>query len=161
MVDILEYETTSSTGSGLPAARDYAGLVTHALVAAEFRLAKLEGVIHIKPSDLAADQALAVYLTDGDLSNAEIEECIESNQLDPSDRIATEKGRRLVMPMVDGNGTPIFLNPLQTTAGFSMKVNKTFAEGKGWGIGVYGKGTSPPGGMEFSITEKAYGVWIN
>ena len=160
MVDILHFANEFSTASGLPAANDYIAIAPRAIVN-DFRVARTQGVIHVAPSDLAADQALAAYLCDGDYTGAETEAGIEANLTDPGDRPTVDLSNRLAMPLLDGQGNPVFISAAQPTGVFNMKVNKTFKEDKGWTLGFYGMGAAPAGNMDVTILEKAYGVWVN
>lgn len=65
----------------------------------DFRLLKLEGWGATDSYTVGASHALLVGLADGDLSDAEIEECLEARSQHPNDRISVEQSERPVWPL--------------------------------------------------------------
>ncbi len=129
----------------------------------DFRMARIKGTLVWLDSDSPTDPVLIPYIADGDLTAAEIDEVLETPILDPSDVVAMERSKkRRVFPLEDADGTPIQMSARKGEVGFSMKVNQTWKEGKGWVIGFYNlsEATTVVTTDWFGILYKAFGVWI-
>ncbi len=111
-------------------------------------------------------KGLTLYLADGDLTLAEVEEAIEANgPLGPND---IEKSERAMRPVfrVDDEFSQDGADPIATgavnLASLISKINPrwTFARTKSWNWVLYNLGEALTTGSTVRIAAKNFGVWV-
>ncbi len=134
-----------------------------------FRILKAELYAFISGLTSGEGDGLIIGLANGDLTVAEIKECIEAQgPLNPSDRVGNERAKRAVWLLgstdaeIDTNG---FFDSDMENAGQHKIVTKprwTFTEGVGWNWFLWNTGPSPlTTGATIEITSTNFGVWTN
>lgn len=133
-------------------------------LAEDFRITKSE--IFVNPEFTADGEGAVLFgLADGDLSDAEIEECLEADgPQDSNDRIGKEKAERPVYPILmfptqqAASGVP------KHTDGKPVEWKKrwTFQNGKGWRWWAYNLDQSAAltTGSLIRVFATHYGVWV-
>ncbi len=124
--------------------------------ASAFRVASMDWFVAMDKSGGSADGEAAVFvLTDGDLTENEVEQTLNLNNLDSGDRIAHgELARREVHPFAM-TSTP----DRQSDHGHA-KINRTLHGGIK--ILLYNPNADPwVASIDFSCLIKFYGVWVN
>ncbi len=128
----------------------------------DFRMANMMGCIWLDVADLSAEELLLPLLVQGDLSAAEIAECVNSTTQRAHQVPESDQGERLVFPLTDAQGNPVFLSAARSEISYRMKVNRTWHEDVGWNIACYNFGnqdtTAAP---QLGHVAKYQGVWIN
>lgn len=123
------------------------------VVTDHFRLIKTTGVAMYGIGSEIFDEAVVLGIADNDLSTTEIEECMESTQLDPSDLNQGEESLRPVWLLG-------IMRPGQALA-WEETIRWTFHEDVGYTYFVYNltTGALTTGGV-VDILFKNYGVWV-
>ncbi len=136
-----------------------------ATLAEDFRMIKLLFTFWLDGGTfVAGDGPLSLWIANGDLSLAEIEEAIEvEGPLDRSDRIRTEQAERYVTQLgvitfVEGS-VGMQMYPRNGDVGEAI-IRWTFSNAKGWTFVVYNEGTALTTGGVVHMRGKAFGVWL-
>lgn len=108
-----------------------------------------------------------LYLADGDLTLAEIEEAIEQiGPLGPNDTVAEAIAMRAVFRVASAAGDISIaeeaVHLLNETGGplLIAKPRWTFARTKAWNWVLYNNGPAPTTGTIVKISAKLFGVWV-
>ncbi len=146
---------------------DSAALIGTKLVTLErFRMLKSQVTATIIASTGTEAARLTLYLADGDLTTAEIEEALEAQgPLGPNDNVLSEQAMRPVF-RVDGHFEVSGADPIATgavnTAILVGSVNPrwTFARTKSWNWVIFNTGSALTTGATVKILAKDFGVWV-
>ena len=164
LVEINWNQQNAQTAASTPAGNDVIDLFTESSapnLTTPWRMAKIQGIIGVRPGDMDADEVWVPLLCDGGLTAAEVEECIETTRLDINETTEREQNHRRVFFFLDAQGNPIFLTNASPMKGFSMKVNQTWREDTGWKVCIYNPHTNTFTGTDnYAILSKQFGVWV-
>lgn len=129
----------------------------------DFRILKIEYYVHATGLTAGEEIGLILGLADGELSDAEIQECLQARPADANDHVPLERAHRPVWPVallrniLAGGGTP---KQILESEGVWDK-RWTFSDTEGWKWFVYNiTDTAPTGGITVRIFSKVYGVWV-
>ncbi len=123
----------------------------------DFRMLKSEFSFQV--SNSVADESVLIGIANGDLTIAEIAECLEVNgPTDRNDRVAVERSERAVWPIVNiGNASRIANDGLP----IEIKLRWTFSNPEGWVFFAYNQSDATLGtSMIVTIIAKHFGVWV-
>lgn len=129
---------------------DVVGLLTE-----DFRLLKVEGAIDIQ--GLAAGEMCVVGLADGQLTAAEIQECLAAFPVNPNDYPAIERSHRPVFLLGYAAGIK---NDGHNLVEFEKTIRWTFSNPDGWMFFLFNPGANHAGALTYILLSKAYGVWV-
>ncbi len=135
-----------------------------------FRILKSEITCVVTGLTTTEGNGLILYLTNGDLSVTEVEECIEANgPLRPSDAVASERAERWVRRIGATRGTEVATEHVMANATggplLDIKPRWTFSRARtategGWNWVVYNDGIILTTGAVAHILATHYGVWV-
>ncbi len=131
----------------------------------DFRILKTELYAHIKNLTGGDGEGLLLGLANGELTVAEIVECIEADgPEDRNDRVLQERAERFVK-LIAGVITPLgILNTqfLNENGGpmITVKPRWTFSDPEGWDYFVYNTSDDITTGATCTLTAVHYGVWV-
>ncbi len=133
----------------------------------DFRLLKLEIAAHVVGLTAGEGRGLTLFLADGELTVAEIKECLEADgPLDRNDNSKSERAERPVWVLAQldikditqVNGT--FLNKNGGSI-IEAKPRWTFSEAKGYTLGIYNNTSfTLTTGASMQLLSTAFGVWV-
>ncbi len=149
----------STVTLGALAADDVIGVVANSGLAEDFRILRTDYFINHFPG-AAENSGLLVGISDAALTDAEVEECIESTPVDSNDFPESEQSMRPVWPLELYQVTAASeLNSLSPRKG-TVKLRWTFTNGNSWRWWVFNAGNTITTGGEVSIIAKHFGVWV-
>lgn len=131
----------------------------------DFRILKMELYCVIDPvaEEDYADGPVLLLVADGDLTIAEIEECIESGAIERGDQVELEESHRPVWPlglMQSGQFSDADSAGILTWEGV-WKPRWTFTNGNGIRLVSYLlAGNALAGTVNFRYVAKFFGVWV-
>lgn len=142
---------------GTLAARDVAVSGAYPL-AEDFRYLKSQYFLDFGTQ--AVGDNILIGLADGELSSAEVEECIESIPTDRNDNLQNERAMRPVWPLEILGENSAGGGVLQIKG--ESKPRWTFSDTDGWRWFVYNldTGIAITTGSTVTIFEKVFGVWV-
>ncbi len=144
------------------------GIIIGTKLATLERFRMLKSEISFNISEVTGDEgvSLNLYLADGDLTLAEIEEAIEADgPLGPNDQIVSDQAMRPVFKVP----VTFFMagsDPIATGAINSAHLHAvlnprwTFARTKSWNWMIYNTGTAITTGSTGRVHAKNFGVWV-
>lgn len=149
---------TSSTGFALGALGAGSGVLSSIFQPTEdFRVLKAEVFVSIDTLD-EDDPALVVGFCDGELTLAEVEECLESTVVDANDNVELEESHRPVWPV--GIPSPGALDTRRTLHA-TWTPRWTFGDDEGFDMWVYNLGPNAiAAGAQVVYMIKFWGVWV-
>ncbi len=133
----------------------------------DFRILKSE--IYALVNVLTANEGLSMLfgIANGELSAAEIEECIEAQgPLDRNDRVAIERAERWVkvLGVTNDQGvsttTELFYDMHSGAPMLTSKDRWTYSDPEGWTYWIYNRGGSLTTGSTLQLVATHYGVWV-
>ncbi len=146
------------------------GLIIGTALATLERFRMLKADLFCVLTNVAAGElgGIELYLADGDLTLAEIEEAIEANgPVGPNDTVAEAIAMRAVyrvgaMDRAGGTQSLEALHMVNEAGGplLSVKPRWTFARTKAWNWIAYNNGPAPTTGTLIKVQVKAFGVWV-
>lgn len=152
----IGYQQTR-TALGALAANDVITAAAAVAITEDFRMTKMEVFGFWK--DVGDEESIIIGLADAELSDAEIEECIEATPLDRNDHLNLERSHRPVWPVAiltndnSGNGSRTF----STT----VVPRWTFSNADGWKWWAYNPDDAAlTTGSELILFQKWFGVWV-
>ncbi len=131
-----------------------------------FRMLKAKIICNLRSMTGMEGNRLVLYLADGDLTLAEIEQMIEGNgPLGPNDVVGMERAERPVFPVsavFDCSGAdPIASGSTNnSTMITTLEPRWTFAPTKSWNWVLYNNGIALTTAMTATIRIKSFGVWV-
>ncbi len=132
-----------------------------------FRMLKATVLCMIESHTAGELGDLRLYLADGNLNLAQIEEALESlGPLGPNDTVTADRVERAVFYVGSINGDMIPANEAVNFVGegnqpmMTIKPRWTFARTKSWNWVVYHRGPAPTTGASVRIDVKSFGVWV-
>jgi len=131
----------------------------------DFRILKSQVSAFVAALTAGEGQGLMLGVANGELSVAEIKECLEADgPTDRNDRELVEKAERQVhiigMYQADGLGTGgIFLGK-QGEPVIEDKFRWTYSDPEGWNFFVYNAGAALTTGAALTVVATHYGVWV-
>jgi len=156
-----------SAAVGALAKNDAGGQLASPVLTEDFRMLKAQGFAMI--NDLTAGQGagIGLYLVNGELSVAEVEEGIEAQgPLDRNDRLPQERAERFIRlvgvtpPHADSANTALpFLNEHGSPM-LETKPRWTFSNPECWDWVLYNLGTTLTTGATIDLAFTDYGVWV-
>lgn len=122
----------------------------------DIRILRMDG--HIVAEVCSSDDVIIVGLADGELTDAEIEECLEAQAVDANDNVALERSHRPVWVL--GRLQPTNEGTVQALD-FAWDKRWTFSDGEGWTLWAYNLGaTALAAGVLMDYFVKFFGVWV-
>ncbi len=159
---IRENVTTALGALAAQAAIDLTG----EFLTEDFRDLKATGVVTVTGLTAGEGKGLQLYMTNGELTAAEMEEAVELNgPADRNDRLSQERAERWVRLV----GTVSRMDPADTEAVFMnpegghilvVKPRWTFSNPEGWGWVIYNDGATLTTGASGLVKMTHYGVWV-
>ncbi len=154
---VILYEQVAITLGAL-AARDVEAADANYSMSDDFRIIKSE--YYMDYGTQAAGDVIIVGIADGELTAAEIEECIEASPTDRNDNLTNERAMRPVWPLeILGENSTGSGNLLKEG---STSLKWTFSDAEAWQWWAYNLDASnalTTGGIVF-IFAKHFGVWV-
>ncbi len=149
----------------LTLAPDTGLIITAAPVILErFRMLKSEVYANVEGLQTNEGRGLSLWLADGDLTLAQIEECIELSgaPLGPNDPVEAAIAERFVMFVGAAGGSTIsHFHDRETNAPYCIiKPRWTFARTKSWNFVLYNIGSVMTTGATVNLRVKNFGVWV-
>ncbi len=142
-------------------------LGTNLATVERFRMLKSDVFCVITAGTGAELGGLELYLADGDLTLAEIEETIEANgPLGPNDITTSNRAMRPVFRVgavvlgIAGASDAIHLRGLDGSPLLEVKPRWTFASVKSWNWVIYNAGLVLTTGSSANIRARSFGVWV-
>ncbi len=130
----------------------------------DFRMLRQDYWMTIKGAQATViqDGPIMVGLAQGELTAAEIEECVESRPINANDRVQLERSGRAVWPLemfmwrdVDNAQQPYVIKG-------TINPKWTFNNPQGWTYWVYNSSENAIiTGATLELFAKSYGVWVN
>lgn len=154
------YDDNLTIALGALANLDVIGQVStmSAALVEDYRIIKMDGWIFYETTQ---GGPLIVGIAPADMSDTEIEECLEANPVDGQDTPATEQVNRPVFPLAVIHN----VSAAGPRAGQVVSIEKTlrwtFQRQEGWKYWAYNRsgGTLTTGGV-IGVFMKYYGVWV-
>lgn len=132
------------------------GVLNAQTMTEDFRIIKIEGFAAWE-APTSEEGPIVIGLASGELTDAEIEECLEARPVDRNDRVELEKSSRPVWPLA-------ILGANQSnaeTAVIDKTIRWTFSNDDGWKYWAYSlDGTSLTTGSYVKGLLKIFGVWV-
>ncbi len=131
-----------------------------------YRMLKAEVYARITGVTANELKAGALYLANGDLTLAEVEEAIETGgPFGPSDRVPAEKMMRAVflvgiIRQGDNAAERVIIDAKTGAPLIQAKPRWTFAPTLSWNWVFYNGGEAPTTGATIRINVKSFGVWV-
>ncbi len=143
-------------------------IATNLATLERFRMLKTEVICTLTNVATTELGGIVLYLADGDLTLAEIEEAIETEgPLGPNDQIAEAIVMRPVFrvgaaKMASGAGALEATHLINDEGGPLLSINPrwTFARTKSWNWVIYNNGPAPTTGTIAKIMAKNFGIWV-
>ncbi len=150
---------------GALAGDDLKEVVSSVVIDEDFRILKSELAAGINGLTAGEGENLLLYMVNGELSETEMEECIEAvGPTDRNDRLAQERAERWVklIGVLDSGAADIAGQFRNTMGGpiLEVKPRWTFSNPEGWGYAVYNGGLILTTGSNVEIIGTHYGVWV-
>ncbi len=159
-------EILSGGALGALASKDAVKFTTPTVLQEDFRILKCE--IQAVLSGLTAGEGTGLIfgMSNGELTAAEIEECIEvAGPQDRNDRVAVEQAERNVHTLGvfqpnDPAETEAVLRGDNNSPLIVSKFRWTYSDPEGWGYWIYNLATGLTTGATLELKNTIYGVWV-
>ncbi len=159
-------EQINGSALGALAAKDGIVVAGGITLAEDFRILKSEiTAVVIGLTTGQGEDGLSLHMCNGDLAEADIEECLETNgPLNRSDRDLTERAERFVrkIGVIAGHTADAehsFVGETNSPM-IVVKPRWTFSNATGWKYFVYNDGVLLTTGATVELMATHYGVWV-
>ncbi len=163
---IILRENVANAALGALASVDLVGITAAIVLQEDFRILKSEIICIISGLTAGEGEGLVFGMANGELSAAEIEECLEAiGPLDRNDRVAHERAMRKVdtlgvLKQPSASSTEGSFENAQGGRIMTSTKRWTYSDPEGYTYWIYNLGPALTTGATAQLLATHYGVWV-